>query len=64
MMHLTLKRLEAPGSLQFRLGGGGGWGHPVETGDGDEVWNVEQLESELGRGIKSGVQNKIINLKK
>jgi hypothetical protein len=26
MMHLTLKRLEAPGSLEIRWGGG--WGHP------------------------------------
>ena len=26
MMHLTLKRLEAPGSLEVRWGGG--WGHP------------------------------------
>ena len=30
MMHLTLKRPEAPGSLEVRWGGG--WGHP--RGDG------------------------------
>ena len=35
MKHLTLKRLEAPGSLEVRWGGG--WGHPCE----DEVgWGV------------------------
>ena len=55
MMHLTLKRLEAPGSLEVRLGQG--WGHP--HGDrraGEEVWNVEQWEG--GRehgGIKYGM---------
>jgi hypothetical protein len=32
MMHLTLKRLEAPGSLKGRWGGR--WGHPR----GDRVW--------------------------
>jgi hypothetical protein len=26
MMHLTLKKLEAPGNLEVRWGGG--WGHP------------------------------------
>jgi hypothetical protein len=31
MIHLTLKRLEAPGSLEVRWGGG--WGHP----SGDRV---------------------------
>jgi hypothetical protein len=30
MIHLNLKRLEAPGSLEARWGGG--WGHP--SGDG------------------------------
>ena len=52
MMHLTLKRLEAPGSLEVR------WG-------GEEVWDVEQLEG--GRGgvgnviwsVKNELQNKI-----
>jgi len=33
MMHLTLKRLEAPRSLEVRWHGG--WG-------GEEVWDVEQ----------------------
>jgi hypothetical protein len=28
MICLTLKRLEAPGSLEVRWSGGGGWGHP------------------------------------
>jgi hypothetical protein len=47
-MHLTLKRLEAPGSLEVRWGGG------VQTsmwrpGCGEEVWDVEQLEGGSGR---------------
>ena len=41
MMYLTLKRLEAPGRLEVRWGGGGGI--QVETGwGGEEVWGVEQ----------------------
>jgi hypothetical protein len=40
MMHLTLKRLEAPGSLEVRSGG-------------EEFGDVEQ--SEGGWGIKYGV---------
>jgi hypothetical protein len=32
MMHLTLKRLEAPGSLEVRWGEG--WGHPCGDGVG------------------------------
>ena len=43
MMHLTLKRLEAPGSLEVRWGGG--WGHPRgDRSGGEEVWDVEQSE--------------------
>jgi hypothetical protein len=40
MMHLALKRLEAPGSLEVKWGGG----------RGEEIWYVEQLEG--GGGIK------------
>jgi hypothetical protein len=40
MMHLTLKRLETPKSLEVRRGGGGGI--YVETVE--EVWDMEQLE--------------------
>jgi hypothetical protein len=32
MLRLTLKRLEAPGSLEVTWGGG--WGHPCGDGDG------------------------------
>jgi hypothetical protein len=43
MMHLTLKRLEAPGSLEVRWGGG--WEHPC----GD--WEVGRgMECETVRG--------------
>jgi len=58
-MHLTLERLEAPGSLEVWWGGWGGWGGViiVETqgkGSGEELWDVES-EGWTGRGIKSGV---------
>jgi hypothetical protein len=48
MIHLTLKRLEGPGSLEVRCGGWGGvgWGGNIhmETGwGGVEVWDVELI---------------------
>jgi hypothetical protein len=46
MMLLTLKRLEAPGSLEVRWGGSGDI--HLETGDGEKVEDVEQLAG--GRG--------------
>jgi hypothetical protein len=52
MMHLTLKRLEAPGTLEVRWEGGGGI--HVETGwGGEEVWDMEQMES--GWGLGNGI---------
>jgi hypothetical protein len=45
MMHLTLKRLEALECLQVRYGGGGVI--HMETGGGDEVWDVDG-----GRGVR------------
>jgi hypothetical protein len=61
MMHLTLKKLEAPGSLEVRWGGGG-VGHPRGDRGGEEVWDVAQ--SEGGQGVRGGAGNKIwsINL--
>ena len=61
MLHLTLKRLEAPGSLEVRWNGG--WGHP--GGDrvgGEVVWDVEQWESRWGRGEEWNMEckNKLI----
>jgi hypothetical protein len=56
MMHLNLKRLEAPGNLEVRQGRR--WGYPQGEGRGgfwEEVWDVKQSESRLGRGIKYGV---------
>jgi hypothetical protein len=46
-MHLTLKRLEAPASLEVRWGGGRGF--HVETRWGwEEVWDMEQSEGGWG----------------
>jgi hypothetical protein len=59
MMHLTLKRLEAPGSLEVRWGGGRGIHVETGCGEEEEVWDVEQLED--GRG---GVGNRIWSVKK
>jgi hypothetical protein len=53
MMHLTLKRLETPGSLEVKWGRDGemGWG-------GEKVWDVEKL-----KGGWEGAGNKIWSLK-
>jgi hypothetical protein len=58
MMHLTLKTLEAPGSLEVRWGGG--MGH--SRGDircGEEVWNVEQSKGGWGGGREWNMEYKI-----
>ena len=56
MMHLTLKRLEAPGSLEVRWGGGRGIHVETGCGEEEEVWDVEQSEGgQGGVGIKYGV---------
>jgi hypothetical protein len=44
MMYLTLKRLEAPGSLEVRWAGVGGGIHLEMGWDRGEVWDMEQLE--------------------
>jgi len=41
MMHLTLKRLEVPGSLEVRWDGCRGI-HVESWWDGEGVWDVEQ----------------------
>jgi hypothetical protein len=57
MMYLTLKKLEAPGSLEVRWDGGGDihmetgvWEGGVRggtvrgwTGEGDKIWSVKKL---------------------
>ena len=48
MMYLTLKRLEAPGSLEVWWGKVGGEAILMETGAGKGVWDVEQSEGGLG----------------
>jgi hypothetical protein len=48
MMHLTLKRLEAPGNLEVRWGGRGDI--YMETGEKDKVWDVEQSKGGWGCG--------------
>jgi hypothetical protein len=60
MMHLMLKRLEAPGSLEVRWGGE--WGHPHgDRWGGKEVWDVEQLEG--GWGVGNGIWSVKFELK-
>ena len=52
-MHLSLKRLEAPGSgVAWWVGGWGGADILVETEGGEEVWDGEQSE-----GGPEGVKN-------
>jgi hypothetical protein len=56
MMLLTLKRLEAPGSLDVRWCGGGGI--HLETGwGGGKVWDVELTEGGW-RGGEWNMENK------
>jgi hypothetical protein len=57
MMHLTLKRLEAPGSLEVRWGGSGDIHMEMRWG-GEEVWDVEQTEGGWG-----GMGNRIWSVK-
>jgi hypothetical protein len=63
MMHLTLKRLEALGSLEVRWGGGGGI--RVETGGGVGrrcgMWSSQRVHGEVWNGIWSA-KNKLIGL--
>jgi hypothetical protein len=67
MMNLTLKRLEAPGSLEVRWGGE--WGHPygdrMGWGGGVGCGAIRVWMGEMGNGIWS-VKNKLktkLNLK-
>jgi hypothetical protein len=61
MMHLTLKRLEASGSLDVRWGEG--WWHPRgEWVGGEEVWDVEQSEGGWG-GAGNGIWSVKMNYK-
>jgi hypothetical protein len=47
MKHLTLKRLEAPRSLEVRWDGC--WGIHLEMGwGGEEMWDLEQLKGGWG----------------
>jgi hypothetical protein len=60
MMHLTLKRLEAPGSLEVRWGMG--WGHPCgdrRVGRRYGIWNSQMV---AGGGGSEG-QDKIWSIK-
>ena len=58
-MHLTLKRLEASGSLEVWWGRGRGGDILMETGDGEEVWDMEQSESGPQEGDKSAFKTHI-----
>jgi len=46
---LTLKKLEAPGSIEVWWGGGGGDIY-IEIGNGEEEWDGEQSEGGPGGG--------------
>jgi hypothetical protein len=54
-MHLTLKRLEVPRSLEVRWDLG--WGHPCADGGGVGrrcgMWSIQRVDEELGNGIWS-----------
>ena len=55
MMHLTLKRLEASGSLEVKWDGVGSIHSVTGTGE-EEVWDMEQSEGGWGRlGMEYGV---------
>ena len=56
-MQLTLKRLETPGSLEVRWGGG--WGHPC----GDRVGWGTGVECEADRGWMEWTGNGIQSVK-
>ena len=47
-MHLTLKRLEAPGYREVLWGGGWAWSHPL--GDLEEEWDEGLSEGGLRGG--------------
>jgi hypothetical protein len=65
MMHLTLMKLEAPGSLEVRWDES--WANPRGDGVGwVEVWDVEQLESIWGSELNMECKNElqiVLNLK-
>jgi hypothetical protein len=48
MIHLTLKRMEVPGSLEVRWSGRGGI-HMENGWGGEELWDVEQSKGDRGR---------------
>jgi hypothetical protein len=56
-MRLTLKRLEVPGSLEVRWGGG--VGTPTWRQRRYGMWNSWRVDGGIGNGIWS-VQNKLI----
>ena len=56
MMHLTLKRLEALGSLVVRWVGD--WGHPHCDGMNCRMWSSHRVDGEAGNEIWS-VKNKL-----
>jgi hypothetical protein len=61
MMHLTLKRLEAPGSLGVWLGGGGSgrwWGHAHGDRAQGRGMGSGTVRGCTARGIQSGVLKK------
>jgi hypothetical protein len=67
MMHLTFKRLEAPGTLEVRWGEG--WGHPHgDRGVGKRygIWNRQRVDEGVDKiwSMKKLINKKIFKKKK
>jgi hypothetical protein len=46
-MHLTLKRLEAPGSGEVSWNGGGGWVILGDRAKRYKMWNSQRMDQEV-----------------
>jgi hypothetical protein len=64
-MHLTLKRLEAPGSGEVSWNGGGGWVILGDRAKRYKMWNSQRMDQEVDEvwTVKTNVKNSNKNLK-
>jgi hypothetical protein len=64
MMHLTLKRLEASGSLEVRWGGW--WGHPCRDGGRVKrrcgMWNIWKVDVDVEWNMECKNNNLLIKI--